>query len=433
MSTRVASGTFTRIHIRRQTGVGGPSAASTLGGAVPTTGALTLRRVSATINKKKAFYKSAEIRASQQRSDGRHGMVSVDGSINGELSVGTYLYPIGSVLRGATAWNSPITSGAVSDVTSAVLGGALGSGTFTRLAGSWITGNLFKVGMVVRFSGFGGGATANNAHNFLITSLTTTVMTGIMLDGVPVVAIASGATAVTALQPGRQTHIPLTGHIADYYTIEREYLDVFRSEQFTDCVFGGFDIKIPASGMATIDFPLLGLNMTVAGDGSTTTGTVFGGTKLVASTGKVLSSANGAIFVQGIKVGTITSLDVSVTGNNTAPSGTVGSDVNHDIFLGVLDVSGNMSVYFDSVTMRDYFLAETEISIVAAFTASGAANAEFIAFTMPVCKVNGADKSDGETGLTMTVPFVSLENTAGGDGTSSINTSFVIQDSLCGH
>ena len=95
----------------------------------------------------------------------------------------------------------------------------------------------------------------------------------------------------------------------------------------------------------------------------------------------------------------------------------------------MIDVSGNMSVLFDSVTMRDYFLAETEVSIVAAFTTGNAANSDVMVFTFPVCKINGADKDDGEKGLTMTMPFVALRNTAGGTGTSSFDTIIQIQDS----
>lgn len=403
----IASGTFTRLAVKKQSALGTPASGAS---------AQILRRVTIDINKKKAFYKSNEIRASQQRSDGRHGMVSVDGAINGELSVGTYQLIMGSALR-SSAWSTAITASTSILITAAPTSGAFG--TFTTTGPSYLTTG-YKIGMTVRWTGWA-VATANNAHNFVITALTATVMTGYMLDGVAVVARAAG-DAVAATEVGKNNSIPLTGHVRDYWTIEKDYADLVRSEQYTDCVFGGVNIKLPASGLATIDFPVIGLDMTVG------TASVFT-SPTAASTGKVLASANGAVFVAGLRVATITSLDISINANNAAPGGTVGSNVDSDIFTGVFDISGNMSVFFDSVTMRDYFLAETEVSIIAVFTTDNTPASAFMSFIMPVCKINGADKSDGETGLTMTMPFVVLENTAGGAGTNSVNTSIVIQDS----
>ncbi|HEY4712727.1 MAG TPA: phage tail tube protein, partial [Aquirhabdus sp.] len=77
----IASGVFTVLAAKKQ---------ASLGSAASGSGAQIYRRTTATLSKKKAFYKSSEIAPSMQRSDGRHGVVSVDGTINGELSVGTY-------------------------------------------------------------------------------------------------------------------------------------------------------------------------------------------------------------------------------------------------------------------------------------------------------------------------------------------------------
>jgi hypothetical protein len=79
--------------------------------------------------------------------------------------------------------------------------------------------------------------------------------------------------------------------------------------------------------------------------------------------------------------------------------------------------------------MRDYFNNETEISVVAAFTTDNTATSDVMVFNMPRVKVGGATKDDGEKGLVMTMPYVALENTAGGSGTSSHLTTISIQDS----
>ena len=54
------------------------------------TGAKEIRRVTATFNLTKETYESQEIRSDYQVASFSHGIRSVDGSINGELSPGTY-------------------------------------------------------------------------------------------------------------------------------------------------------------------------------------------------------------------------------------------------------------------------------------------------------------------------------------------------------
>ena len=155
----ISSGIFKQLIVKKQ---------SALGTAASGASAQLFRRVTSTLNKKKAFYKSNEIAPSMQRSDGRHGVVSVDGTINGELSVGGYTTFIGSVLRSA-AWSAGVSSGALTDVTAAVTSGA--NGTFTTAAANFLTLG-FKIGMVVRWTGWTTTGAPNNAHNFLITTLT---------------------------------------------------------------------------------------------------------------------------------------------------------------------------------------------------------------------------------------------------------------------
>jgi hypothetical protein len=352
-----------------------------------------------------------------QRSDFRHGVISVDGEINGELSVGTYAALMASALRGT--WAATINSTALTNVTAAVTSGA--NGTFTRAAGSWLTDG-FKLGMVVRWAGWATTGTPNNAHNFLITSLTATVMTVTALDGVPIGAKASG-DSVTCTSAGKTLQIPQSGHVDDYWTFEHFFSDISQSELFTDCVLGGFNIKLPSTGMATIDFPIMGLDMVqgVAQYFTAPTG---------ASTGAVLSANNGFVSVNGVALGLITSLDINVNGNMSAVGGVVGSNKSPDVFPGAFDVDGTMTILFQDVAQKTLFLNETECGIIGVFTGGNTPAADFMSVMMPRCKLNSGDADDGEKGLSLSVSFVSLENTAGGTGTSTFATSFAVQDSL---
>ena len=405
----IASIAFRRITVKKQSG---------LGVAASGASAQRMRFLDSTsFNKKKAFYESNEIRPSMMVSDGRHGVISVDGTLNAETSVGTYQAFMGSALR-SSAWIAGVSSGALIDVTAAVTTGAFG--TFTTAAANFLT-LRFKVRMTIRWTGWTTTGVPNNAHNFVITALTSTVMTGYMLDGVAVGAKAAG-DSVTALSVGKHNYIPQTGHVKDYWTIEDEQSDIAQSQQYIDCVVTGMNVKLPATGMSTIDFPIMGLNMT------TGTASVFTSPTAI-TTGKALAAANGAVFVQGLKVGVITSIDFGLNGNCTVPGGVVGSNVDPDVFQGTMKINGNMSILFDSVTLRDYFLAETLVSVIAIFTTDNTASSDFMAFSFPAVKINSFDLSTSGSGRSASCTFVALEDTTGGTGTDSFQTAIVVQDS----
>ena len=103
--------------------------------------------------------------------------------------------------------------------------------------------------------------------------------------------------------------------------------------------------------------------------------------------------------------------------------------MNPDLFPGVFDISGNVSVLFTDNIMRDYFINETEASIVAAFTTDNTATAGVQTHVFPRVKLGGAQKTDGETGLTMAMPFTAMEKVAGGVGTADFATAYWTQDS----
>ena len=401
----IAAGVFKQLVAKKQTALGSKASAS---------GAQLYRRVTSTIDLKKDTYKSNEIRPSMQRADFRHGVRSVNGTISGELSVGTYQDFMSSVMRAAWAATGAYAAGI--DVTAAAT-----APQFVDASGGFLTAGL-KVGMVGRWTGFlGGGATANNDRNFLITALTATNMTGVFLDGTAVVADAAG-DSVTFTPVGKRISIPASAHTRDYWTIEHNFADIAQSEQFTDCVFGGMNMKLPASGMATVDFPVLGLDI------DTSTSAYFT-SPTAASSGDILAAVNGAIYVAGSAVAYITGMEININGNATSVGGVVGSNVAPDITPGGIDVTGSMTVLFQNAVMRDYFINETEVSVIAAFTTNNTATANFQVYAMPVVKIGGADKDDGEKSLIMTMPFTAIEDTAGGTGTATDATTITIYDS----
>lgn len=387
-------------------------------GTVPAAGsAQLLRRVTSDIDLTKDVYESNEIRTDYQVADVRHGSRSVTGTLNGELSPGTYKDFMAAALR--QAFQTQVTTGAIITVTAAVTTGA--AGTFTRSAGSYFTDG-FKIGQVVQWSGFSTTGVPNNAHNFYITALTATIMTGTMLDAVAVGAKIAG-DSVTCVTIGKFASAPLTSHTDLSYSIEHFYSDITLSEVFSGCKVSQIDVQLPATGMATIGIGFMGKDITTASAEYFTSPTAQ-------STTGVLAAVNGAVYVAGAAVANITGMNFTINGNMKGEA-VVGSNTKPDIFEGKIQVSGQITAFFESATLRDLFINETLASINCVFTTANTAAADFVAFSFPSVKLGGAKKDDGDKGLIQTLPFTALLNSTGGTATtlSTLKTTLTIQDS----
>lgn len=405
--TAIATGVFKTVTQKRQSALGviAPGGAAT---------GQYLRRTKSTLDLTKQTYKSAEILVSQQRRDFRHGVWADAGTISGELSVGGYQPFMESLCRQVV--QAADTTGALTNVTAAVT--VSPAGTFTRAAGSYITDG-WNVGDIINWAGWATTGVPNNAHNFIITALTATVMTVYPIDGVAVGAKAAG-DSVTATLVGKKTFIPASGQVKHYYTIEHWFGDVSQSEVFTDVVISKMSAKLPATGMATVDFDAMGLSMNTAQVQYFTSPTA-------APTGGIEAAVNGLCILNGVVIGLITGINFDFNGNYSAPGGVVGSNKDPDIFPGSIDITGTLTVLFSDQTIRDLFVNETETSLMTVLTANGTANSPFTSFVFPRVKMGGAGKDDQEKGLTMTCPFTALENTS-----SALNanlSTIAIQDS----
>src|SRR6185369_12106217 len=83
-------------------------------GTVPSaSGSQALRRVTSGLALKKQTYESAELLATYQRQDFRHGIRSVEGPINGEISPGTYKDFMAAAVRRAFTAVTAITGASI--------------------------------------------------------------------------------------------------------------------------------------------------------------------------------------------------------------------------------------------------------------------------------------------------------------------------------
>lgn len=383
---------------------------TTFGVLAGATDAQDLRRVTSDISLVKDTYESQEIIRHQQVQDFRHGTRRVEGTIRGELSPGSYKLPFQSVLR--RDFGAAVTTTSIDDV-DAVAGPP---GTFTRLAGSFITDG-FRVGMIVRWTGFGGGLVANNDRNYRILALTATVMT---VSGLLGEAVAAGTNndAVTCTMVGRHTYVPLTGHTRDSYTIEHWHSDIAQSERFVGCRFGGFNAQLPATGLATVEFPVLGQDM------QTATAAYFTTPTAAPSTG-IAAAVNGKLRCNGADRGVVTGAQITMA-NTLTTEAVVGSNISPDVFVGRARITGQITAFFENGDIRDLFLNESETELMIQLALGSGIASDFLNFVMTRVKFGGATKDDGEKGLVMTLPFQALLDTTGG---ADEGTTLLLQDS----
>lgn len=424
-----------------------------------------LRRVTSNIDLKKASYSSNEIRTDAQLADFRHGGVSVEGSINGELSGRTYQELMGAVLRKdfTTSISKSITTGATIASTT-IVGVDAGTAaviTFAAANDLALTGSAstaLRTGDIIWFETIGGTYAANALCPLLVLDINTTT------NAITVVPVAKPAnwTSITTLSTigvvkyevlGKKAYIPLTGHTKYSFQFEHFYKDISptttgagsanypQSEIFVGCRPTQMAIKLPATGLATCDFTIMGQRMKTPSD--YTAQASWEGQKSIlqnvtneapidSAIDPIFSAAVGSIYMKDKatnamqKVGLITAFDYTVNGNGSKAD-VVGSDQTPDIFLGKLSVSGNLSIYFQDTVWRDVFYKEQEASLIAVFTSNsiGDSSTKFMSMVMPRIKTGGASKDDGDKGLIMTVPFTALL----GDGTNGFEaTTLQIQD-----
>lgn len=378
------------------------------------TAARLLRRVSSNFNLVKENYTSSEQRTDYQDADFRHGVRSAEGTISGEFSAGSYSDLFAAALAKAFVAGVSVAGMGIT------VAAASTQYTLTRGTGSYLTDG-FKIGDVVRIT----LATGLNADclnkNLLITALTATVATVSVLNGSTMTPAAG--TVVTLAVQGKKTFVPQTGHTSDSFTVEEWYSDIAQSEVFTGCKVNTIGVKIPATGMSTLDFGFMGKDLGLTGTAQYfTTPTALG-------TAGVFAGVNGVVVFNGTPVAVITDATININ-RNIANTTVLGSNSIAESIDGKAVVDGSISLYFVDASAKSAFKDETEVSLIFTLTANNTAGSEFVGITLPRVKINSAGKSESDTGITMSCDFKALLATAGGTGTASELTTIVVQDSL---
>lgn len=370
-----------------------------------------LRRVASTLNLTKDTYQSSEIRPDRQISDFRHGVHRVTGEISGELSPATYFDFMEAVFRGTKS--NAITK-STTDFTS--MAATNGSSKFTVGSSTWAAQG-FRVGDIITFTGL--SDSDNNSKNFQITALSTVDATV-----TPAPDTMTADTSFTVSTVGKKIVVPVTDtdFVKRKFAFEHYHADVDVTQLFTECRITSMGLSLPASGLSTVRFGVLGRSMTVLTGGSSP----YFSSPTAANTNGITAAVNGKLVFQGSTVGVVTGVEINFNMAADAPA-VVGQNFVPEIFLGSSVVTGNLTALFQDSTFLSAFNSETECELLLNLTTTSAANSPIIGITLPRIKLGTADVPlQGEAGLPISCSFQALLK---GSATGYDNTTITIMDS----
>jgi hypothetical protein len=383
-------------------------------GTAGSTGSQYMRRVSFTSNKQNDTYTSNEIVNHQQSTGATQGPGRIAASLDGELSPGTYALEFAALLRKdfATAFTA-ITSASLT------IAGSGPTYTITRAAGSWLSDGV-KKGMVVRLS-VGTLNAANISKNLLVVGVgSATVITVVPLNSVAMVA-EGPITGCTISAPGKATYVPVTNHTNDYFSWEKWYGDITKSELFVDVKPASVDVSLPANGIPTAKFDMPGLSRTLGTAEVLTSPTA-------ASTTNVLTATFGKVVVNGT-VTAITGAQFKLDGQTSVADPEVGSSSSSDLQRGKFMASGSFTAKFSDTVIQALREAQTAVTVILGCADSASATADFIVFTFFAAKIMTDDADDGDKQVVRTYNFTAQYYGSGGSGTDSQQSICQVHDS----
>jgi hypothetical protein len=193
------------------------------------------------------------------------------------------------------------------------------------------------------------------------------------------------------------------------------------SEVYSGCQPSNITLDLPPTGLSTIGIEFVGKDITTAASEFFTSPTA-------ATTTGLTAAVNGVLLIGAAASTAIRSFNMQIQSNRSGDP-VVGSNSIGTMFPGRIMVSGQLTAYFETATLRDAFINETETPITVVLSSDNTATSKFVAFVLPRCKFGSATKDDGEGGITQTISFTALLPTTGGAGISNEQTTISIQDS----
>lgn len=202
-------------------------------------------------------------------------------------------------------------------------------------------------------------------------------------------AVLCGTWAADELKAGTQRR---------HFTVERHFADIGQYLRYLGCEFNTFNLTVAPNAIVTGSFGLTGRSQTL------TQTPITGATYDPATTSEPFDSFSGEITEGGSPIAIVTEMSLTLE-NGISPLFTVGSKTAQCTSIGQSNATGSLTVWFESETLYEKFLNETETNI--AFELSDGAN--YYQFMLPRVKYNaGQPDVSGAGEVTLPLTFQAL-------------------------
>ena len=331
------------------------------------------------LSQKKALINSAEVRSDGLHTIARHGSQHIEGSFNGEMSVGGHDKIYEAAMRGTWATATTFTQAGSASLVSVA---ASVSNVINFGGGSIITQGL-RVGDIFRIT----GSTLALAVNLRAK---TVAAASVQCYGAPFAAIATATTTFT-MTILRKLINPATPTKRSF-KVEKYNTDIDLSQQFNGVKWTGFAIKGTPEGMAEVTFNALGASVSMIATAASPT---FSSPTL--PTGAPLVFADAVISQNGVDLAVATAFDLTYALTaKTEP--VVGTSFSPDVFDNDASLEGTISVIRQDLANFTAFNAESTFDLHILLTVPGTAPLDCISIFVPYCKftdVTGPLGADG--------------------------------------
>lgn len=242
----------------------------------------------------------------------------------------------------ATAYTS-------ASLTAIDISAAASDNSLNSVAGAFVSSG-FVAGMWIKVSGFTGGSIIAGNTAMLIVSVTTTKM------------IVSGATLI---DDAAGESVTITGKMArngvakHSYILEQRFNDIPEYQPFLGSRLNQLDLTMNNRSIITGAMTFLGYSGVAAGSTIATTSTA-------AASNVAMDSSNNVVLVNEAGVALTTPIFNATLriNNNLAAQPAVANRFPVGIRYGVMEVTGNIEVYFTSLALWTKFVNHTATSLV---------------------------------------------------------------------
>jgi hypothetical protein len=192
------------------------------------------------------------------------------------------------------------------------------------------------------------------------------------------------------------------------FSFEDGMLDVAKYRKFTGCAVNTLNLDIKPNAMVLATFGIIGK------DGPAATGTSLDASPTASSGNAPFDSFSGTISEGGSSIATVTGLKLTIE-NGLNPTMVIGSPTAPQLEYGRGKVSGEVTAYFDDITLYNKFVNETTSDLT--FSLTDGLTGNTYTFDLPKIKFNSGDMPlQNEQSRLLTMQIQGLYNSS--DGTT---------------